>query len=161
MYICMYVCNSTACNWQIAVPVQFERSRTRLCYSVSVQSNSHKLHVNRQLACSFLQLCQLHQNCNLAVDLQSLSHNHQPTTFHCWTYASPMSRHLARSSATRIQLLPAVLRKSLLHLAWGRTTLDAVSTPELVYPSGYRFYGWYGQSTATSAHHYGVLCRWL
>jgi hypothetical protein len=34
-----------------------------------------------------------------------------------------MSRHLARSSATRIQLLPAVLRKSSLHLAWGRPTL--------------------------------------
>jgi hypothetical protein len=29
--------------------------------------------------------------------------------------------------------------------------LDAVSTPELVYPIGYRFYGWYGQPTATSA----------
>jgi hypothetical protein len=34
-----------------------------------------------------------------------------------------MSRHLARSSATRIQLLPAVLRKSSLHFAWGRPTL--------------------------------------
>jgi hypothetical protein len=30
---------------------------------------------------------------------------------------SPMSRHLARSSATRIQFLPAALRKSSLHLA--------------------------------------------
>jgi hypothetical protein len=29
--------------------------------------------------------------------------------------------------------------------------LDAVSTPELVYPSGYRFYGWYDQPTATSS----------
>jgi hypothetical protein len=29
---------------------------------------------------------------------------------------------------------------------------DAVSIPELVYPSGCRFYGWYGQPTATSAY---------
>jgi hypothetical protein len=33
--------------------------------------------------------------------------------------------------------------------------LDAVSTPELVYPSGYRFYGWYDQPTAT----YSMLIR--
>jgi hypothetical protein len=32
-------------------------------------------------------------------------------------------KHLARSTATRIQLLPAVLRKSSLHPAWGRPTL--------------------------------------
>jgi hypothetical protein len=31
--------------------------------------------------------------------------------------------HLARSSATRIQLLRALLRKSSLHLPWGRPTL--------------------------------------
>jgi hypothetical protein len=34
-----------------------------------------------------------------------------------------ISRHLAQSSATRIQLLPVVLCKSSLHLAWGRPTL--------------------------------------
>jgi hypothetical protein len=37
--------------------------------------------------------------------------------------ASPTSRHPARLSATRIQLLPAVLRELSLHLAWGRPTL--------------------------------------
>jgi hypothetical protein len=37
--------------------------------------------------------------------------------------------------------------KGVLHYVY----LDAVSTPELVYPSGYRFYGWYDQPTATSA----------
>jgi hypothetical protein len=49
--------------------------------------------------------------------------HHQPTTVHCWTEASPISCHLARSSATRIQLMPSVLSKSSLHLAWGRPTL--------------------------------------
>jgi hypothetical protein len=41
--------------------------------------------------------------------------------------------------------------------AWGRQTFvyrDAVSTQELVYLSGCRFYGWYGQPTATSACEY-------
>jgi hypothetical protein len=78
----------------------------------------------------------------------------------------PLQFQLARSSATRIQLLPAVLRKSSLHLVLGvlHYVYDAASTPELVYTSGYQFYGWYGQPTATSANTVGyvadlVLCR--
>jgi hypothetical protein len=39
-------------------------------------------------------------------------HHHQPTIVHCWAYVSLIVRHLARSSATPIQLLPAVLRDS-------------------------------------------------
>jgi hypothetical protein len=76
--------------------------------------------------------------------LKEKKNHHQPTTVHCWT--SPIARRLAQSSATRIQFPPAVLRKSSLHVY-----RDVVSTPELVYPSSCRFYGWYGQPTATSA----------
>jgi peptide methionine sulfoxide reductase MsrB len=76
--------------------------------------------------------------------LKEKKNHHQPTTVRCWT--SPIARQLARSSATRIQFPPAVLRKSSLHVY-----RDVVSTPELVYPSSCRFYGWYGQPTATSA----------
>jgi hypothetical protein len=39
--------------------------------------------------------------------------------------ASAIARHLAISSATRIQLPPAVLRKSSLHLAWGGPTIHS------------------------------------
>jgi hypothetical protein len=71
------------------------------------------------------------------------------------TKAPPISHHLIRSPATRIQRLRAGLRKR--HTTWPEGVVhyvyrDAVFTPELVYHKGSRFYGWYGQPTATSAY---------
>jgi hypothetical protein len=68
------------------------------------------------------------------ISLKPFHHHHQPTTVHCWAYASPISRHLARSSATRIQLQPSCANR---HSTWPEDVphyvyLDAVSTPEFV-----------------------------
>jgi hypothetical protein len=46
-----------------------------------------------------------------------------PNTLSSSTHYSPISCHLSRSLYTRLQLLPAVLRKSSFHLAWGRLSL--------------------------------------
>jgi hypothetical protein len=58
------------------------------------------------------------------IGYNSIHHHHhnQPTIVHCWTCCLSNCRHFARSWATRIQLPPAVLRKSSLHLHyvyWG------------------------------------------
>lgn len=76
-------------------------------------------------------------------------HHHKPTAVHYWNRLLL----LCRSSNSRIQLHPAVLRKSSLHLAVDVLCWDAVSTQNAVYSNGNQFYGKYG--------HFSLSIRWL